>query len=65
MPFQTKRKRVVIVCLFCILSGPHTARFCLRFPMIIYDSLRYPRQSCSARDSMIRHAAITPDFRRS
>ena len=47
------------------LSRPHTARFCLRFPMIIYDRLRFPRQSCSVRVSMMSHAAIAPDFRQS
>ena len=39
------------------------------FLKISYDnlrySLRYPRLSCRDRVSMMRHAAITPDFRRS
>ena len=62
-----KDQKFVVTCVTkkFVLSRPHTAQFCLRFPMIIYYSPRYPRQSSSMRVSMMRHAAITPDFRRS
>ena len=43
---------------YTFLKPAHTARFCLRFPMIIYDRLSYPRYSRIMRALLIRHTVI-------